>query len=296
MTLSDNAAAGDNRGIESPSKLDAVNIARFEAEDAIRWGYLEADTVRPVSADVGLLDALADPKSLAGLTDSTEPAMFLAEVQLLAPIPAPPQFIGVGLNYREHAAEAGMDIPDAPVTFPFHRNAIIGPGAAIEIPSLSDQIDWEAELAVVIGSGGRDIPLDSALDHVAGYTIVNDVSARDVQWADKQWSRAKSFDTFKPMGPVITTTDELGDAGSLDISLTVNDKIMQASNTSDLIFPVAELVSYISRSTTLLPGAVIATGTPAGVGFSRKPPVFLKPGDTVSVEITGIGQLTNPVR
>jgi 2-keto-4-pentenoate hydratase/2-oxohepta-3-ene-1,7-dioic acid hydratase in catechol pathway len=272
-----------------------VKIARYRNSDGDVWGFVEGESVSAAGGGVEMLDALADRDTLDSAYTAAGPAVPLDSVTLLAPVPEPPQFIGVGLNYRAHAIEAGFDIPTVPVTFPFHRSAIIGTGAAIEIPTFSDQIDWEAELAIVIGSGGRDIPLDSALDHVAGYTIVNDVSARDIQMADGQWSRAKSFDTFKPMGPWITTTDELSDAGDLEITLTVNGAIMQAGTTSDLVFGIPEIVSYISRGTTLLPGAVIPTGTPAGVGLSRTPPVFLQAGDVVAIEVTGIGQLTNPV-
>jgi len=272
-----------------------VKIARYRDGDLDLWGFVEGDSVRAADAGVELLDALADRGTLDSAYSSAGPSVSLSSVTLLAPVPEPPQFIGVGLNYRAHAIEAGFDIPTVPVTFPFHRSSIIGTGAAIEIPSFSDRIDWEAELAIVIGSGGRDISLDSALDHVAGYTIVNDVSARDVQAADGQWSRAKSFDTFKPMGPWITTTDELGDASNQEITLTVNAAAMQAGSTSDLIFPIPEIISHISRGTTLLPGAVISTGTPAGVGLSRTPPVFLRAGDVVVIDIAGIGQLTNPV-
>lgn len=272
-----------------------MKIARFTGSEGDQWGFVEAGEVRPVGAEITMLSALADKAALSEAYASAGSGVPLSDVRLLAPIPEPPQFIGVGLNYRAHAEEAGFDVPTVPVTFPFHRSAIIGTGAVIEIPSFSDMIDWEAELAIVIGSGGRDIPVESALGHIAGYTIVNDVTARDVQKADGQWSRAKSFDTFKPMGPWITTTDEIGTANNLEISLTVNDVIMQASSTADLIFGVPEIVSYISKATTLLPGAVIPTGTPAGIGLSRTPPQFLQAGDVVSVEVTGIGTLTNPV-
>jgi len=272
-----------------------VKIARYAHSAGDGWGFIEDGTIMPARERAVMLAALADRTRMEADRAGAGSPMALEEVQLLAPIPDPPQFIGVGLNYRAHAAEAGMDIPTSPITFPFYRTAIIGSGDSIEIPAVSDRIDWEAELAIVIGSGGKNIPLDSAIDHVAGYTIVNDVSARDIQAADGQWSRAKSFDTFKPMGPHITTTDELGDASDLDISLSVNDVTMQDSNTSDLIFSVAEIVNIISQATTLLPGAVISTGTPEGVGMSRNPPQFLQPGDLVTVEIKGIGKLINPV-
>jgi 2-keto-4-pentenoate hydratase/2-oxohepta-3-ene-1,7-dioic acid hydratase in catechol pathway len=251
--------------------------------------------VRALGSDGELRTALGDPGRLASIVSAPGTPVALSEVRMLAPIVDPPQFLGVGLNYRDHANESGMEIPSAPVTFGFLRTAIIGDGEAIRIPPFTDQVDWEAELGIVIGRAGCDIPVPEALAHVAGYTIVNDVSARDIQLAEGQWSRAKSFDTFKPMGPWIVTTDELGDAGDLRITLQVNGIEKQASTTSELIFSVPDLVSRLSRATTLLPGTVISTGTPHGVGFSRTPPEFLQPGDVVSIEIEGIGRLTNPV-
>ena len=271
-----------------------MKIARYVDGSGERWGFVESSTVAP-AIDAAMIDCLSDRNSLEAAQAGAGQAVALESVSLLAPVAAPPQFIGVGLNYRAHAVEAGFDIPEVPVTFPFHRSAVIGTGAPVRIPQVSSTVDWEAELAIVIGSGGKDIPVESALEHVAGYTIVNDVSARDIQWSDGQWSRAKSFDTFKPMGPWITTTDELGDAGDLEVTLTLNGEVMQHGHTSDLVFSVPELVSYISRDTTLLPGAVIATGTPAGVGMSRTPPRFLVSGDRLEIVVTGIGTLVNDI-
>ena len=184
---------------------------------------------------------------------------------------------------------------DAPVTFGFLNSAITDPGVPIELPPFTREVDWEVELAIVIGRGGADILRDQAMSAVAGYTIVNDLSARDIQLSEGQWGRAKSFDTFKPMGPWITTTDELGSAEALGVKLWVNDEIKQDSSTAQLIFDVPTLVSRLSASTTLRPGMVISTGTPHGVGFARKPPEYLRPGDIVTLEIEGIGRLTNPV-
>ena len=237
-----------------------------------------------LSHGLGLSDAMAGPP------------LSLAEITLLAPIADPPQFVGVGLNYFDHAREANNEIPIAPVTFGLLRSAIIGPGDLIEIPEFTNEVDWEAELAIVIGVGGRDIPRDRALDHIAGYTIVNDISARDIQASEGQWGRAKSFDTFKPLGPWIVTTDELGDASGLDISLSVNGIAKQASNTNQMIFDVPSLVSHLSQRTTLLPGMIISTGTPSGVGNFSTPPEFLRHGDEVRIEVEGIGSLTNPVK
>lgn len=271
-------------------------VARFANENGPNWGFVDNDKVFPVVDTSSMLEAIADPRLLAQLSESpdSEP-LALSSVRLLAPVEQPRQFIGVGLNYRDHAAEAGLDLPESPVTFGFLTNSIVGEGDTIEIPSFTDEVDWEAELGIVIGKPGRDIAEKDALDHVAGYTIVNDVSARDVQMSEGQWGRSKSFDSFKPMGPWIATTDELGDASDLAISLWVNDELKQSSTTSELVFKVPELVSRLSQSATLFPGSVISTGTPHGVGFSRTPPEYLRDGDVVAIEIEGIGRLTNPV-
>lgn len=270
-------------------------VARFENGQGSDWGFVEGEKVFPAGDKATLIEAMSDRSLLKELSSVKDKPLDLHTIRLLAPILDPPQFVGVGLNYRNHAAESGMEIPTEPITFAFLRNSIIGDGEVIKIPPFSDQIDWEAELGVVIGMRGCDISEDEALDYVAGYTIVNDVSARDIQMSEGQWSRSKSFDSFKPMGPWITTKDELGDAGNLGISLWVNGELKQSARTSELIFSVPRLVSLISRHTTLYPGSVISTGTPHGVGFSRTPPEFLRAGDVVTIEIEGIGRLTNPV-
>lgn len=270
-------------------------VARFASGPASDWGFVEAEKVFSVGEKATLIDAISDASLLGELSRVRDNPIDLNSVRLLAPIPDPPQFLGVGLNYRDHAAESGMEIPEEPITFGFLRNSIVGDGDVIRIPPFTDQVDWEAELGIVIGRGGCDIEESQALRHVAGYTIVNDVSARDIQMSEGQWGRSKSFDSFKPMGPWIRTTDELGDAAGLAVSLWVNDELKQSSNTSELIFTVPRLVSLLSRATTLFPGAVISTGTPHGVGFSRMPPEFLEDGDVVTIEIEGIGRLTNPV-
>jgi len=216
-------------------------------------------------------------------------------VVLQAPILRPQKLIGVGLNYRDHAEETKMELPKEPLLFAMYSNAITAPGRPIVIPAMSRKIDYEAELAVVIGSRTRNVSPEEALEHVAGYTIVNDVSARDLQRSDGQWLRAKSFDTFAPMGPCLATRSTLRDGDGLDIELRLNGQTMQKSNTRNLIFKVPALVSHISKVMTLEPGDVISTGTPRGVGFTRKPPVYLQPGDVVEIEIEGIGILKNPV-
>jgi len=218
-----------------------------------------------------------------------------ASVTLKSPVLNPRKVLGIGLNYRDHAEEFKLQIPKAPILFGMYANAIIGPEASIEIPPGVNQVDYEAELAVVIGTRARRVSEADALNYVAGYTIFHDVSAREMQFGDKQWTRGKTIDTFAPMGPCLVTRSELGDAGNLAIELRLNGERLQKSNTRNLIFNVAALVSIISQTMTLDPGDVIATGTPSGVGYVRNPPIFLKPGDTVEIEIEGIGVLRNPV-
>ena len=212
-----------------------------------------------------------------------------------APVPRPGKVLCIGLNYRDHAAESNMQIPEKPVVFSKFSTCVIAPGEPVIIPSTSQQVDYEAELAVVIGRRAKHVPADRAYEYVLGYTALNDVSARDFQFSDGQWQRGKSCDTFAPMGQTIVTTDEITDPHKLSIKLTLNGKVMQDSNTDQLIFGVPALIEFISQSITLEPGDVIATGTPAGVGFARKPPVFLQPGDQMEVLIEGMGGLGNPV-
>ena len=218
-----------------------------------------------------------------------------SDVTFRTPITHPQKLIGVGLNYRDHVEEIKGQTPKQPLLFGMYANAIIGPEEAIVIPPMSQQVDYEAELGVIIGRRARQVSRDAALDYVAGYTIINDVSARDLQFSDGQWLRGKSFDTFAPMGPFFVTRNTLGDGDGLGIELRLNGKTMQKSNTRNLIFKVPDLVSYISQVMTLEVGDVIATGTPGGVGFVRNPQVFMKPGDVVEIEIEGIGLLRNSV-
>jgi 2-keto-4-pentenoate hydratase/2-oxohepta-3-ene-1,7-dioic acid hydratase in catechol pathway len=220
-----------------------------------------------------------------------------ASAELLAPVPDPGKILCLGLNYRDHAEESGMAIPEEPVLFSKFPSALIGPGATIELPAASTQVDYEAELVWVIGRRGRDIPRDRAMEYVGGYTIGHDVSARDWQLnkPGRQWLAGKTFDTFAPIGPAVVTADEVPDPGSLGIRLRLNGETMQDSNTNQLIFHADEVIAYISQIFTLEPGDLIFTGTPPGVGMARKPPVWLKPGDVVEVEIDGLGVLKNPV-
>lgn len=217
------------------------------------------------------------------------------EVRLKAPIPRPGKLILLGLNYRDHAEETGQQIPEVPTLFSKYPNSVVGPGAPILIPRATEQIDYEAEFAFVIGRRGYEIPREHALEYVVGYTIVNDVSARDYQFVTSQWMVGKTFDSHCPMGPALVLKDEIPDPHALDIRLSIAGEVLQASNTQQLIFKIPETVAYLSRIMTLEPGDVISTGTPAGVGFTRKPPRWLRPGETVRVEIAGLGVLENPV-
>jgi 2-keto-4-pentenoate hydratase/2-oxohepta-3-ene-1,7-dioic acid hydratase in catechol pathway len=212
-----------------------------------------------------------------------------------APVPRPGKIVCVGLNYRDHAEESGLAVPATPVIFSKFSTCVIAPGEPVVIPATSEKVDYEAELAVVIGRHAKDVSADRAYDYVLGYTAFNDVTARDFQFGDGQWQRGKSCDTFAPMGQTIVTADEIPDPHTLRITMKVNGAVMQDSNTNQLIFRVPELIAFISASITLEPGDIIATGTPAGVGFARKPPVFLKPGDKMDVEIERIGGLGNPI-
>jgi 2-keto-4-pentenoate hydratase/2-oxohepta-3-ene-1,7-dioic acid hydratase in catechol pathway len=218
-------------------------------------------------------------------------------VVLLPPVPDPEKVICVGLNYADHAAESGLPIPAEPVIFNKFPTAIVAHQDPIVLPSCSRQVDYEAELVVVIGRQGRDIPQSQAMDHIAGYACGHDVSARDWQTEKPagQWLLGKTFDTFAPFGPDLVTADEVPEPGQLPIRLRLNGRTMQESNTRQLIFSIAHLISYISGVCTLKAGDILFTGTPPGVGVARKPPVFLQPGDTVEVEIETIGLLVNPV-
>lgn len=214
----------------------------------------------------------------------------------LAPFPPPSKIIAVGLNYRDHAAEVELELPERPLLFAKWPNALIGDGEAIRLPRCSSEVDFEAELGVVIGTAASaPVAADDALALVGGYTCLNDVSARDIQFGDGQWTRGKSFDTFCPVGPHVVPAAAVPDPQALRVRCLVNGDVMQDAPTSDMVFSVAELVSFISGCVSLEPGDLIATGTPPGVGFTRTPPRYLTPGDVVTVEIPGVGTLTNPV-
>ena len=211
------------------------------------------------------------------------------------PIPRPGKIVCVGLNYRDHAEEQGAELPAAPLLFAKFTTALIGPGDSIVIPSIVTKCDYEAELGVVIGTSVRNVSKENALEAVAGYVVANDVSARDLQFADGQWTRGKSPDTFCPVGPLVPAA-EIADPHALGIRATLNGETVQDSTTANLIFGIDEVVSYVSRTSTLEQGDLILTGTPAGVGVFRNPPRLLQPGDEITIEIDGVGSITNPVR
>ncbi len=213
----------------------------------------------------------------------------------MLPIERPGKIVCVGLNYRDHAEEQGAPLPEAPLLFAKWQNTLIGHGEPIVIPPIVTKCDYEAELGVVMGRTVRDVSTENALEAVAGYICVNDVSARDLQFADGQWTRGKSPDTFCPVGPGLVLRDEISDPQQLTIRAILNGTPMQDSTTANMVFGVAELIAYITRTITLEPGDLIATGTPAGVGAFRDPPVFMQPGDEITIEIEGLGSLTNPV-
>lgn len=215
-----------------------------------------------------------------------------ADLQPRAPVPKPAKIICIGLNYRDHAAETGKPIPTEPILFAKFANSVVPDGASVAIPELTDEVDWEAELGVVIGRTTSRVSPADALDHVAGYVCMNDLSARDLQRSGGQWTRGKAIDGFLPMGPMLVTADEVTDPQNLAIRCTVNGEVVQDSSTGQMVFGVAVLVSTISQTLTLEPGDCIATGTPPGVGMAMSPPRFLRDGDVVAVEIDGLGVLT----
>ncbi len=283
-----------------------MRLARFRSDEGICIGVLSRDgaKVHEVAApEVGgsmsrflALDSTARQSStraaLEGAGRST------AEVALLAPVGDPGKILCIGQNYRDHCEEQGQPLPERAILFAKYSTALNDPNGVVRLPRASEQVDYEAELAVVIGGpagGAREIAESDAMSYVAGYLCANDVSARDLQFGDKQWTRGKSPDGFFPIGPTLVTADEIADPHVLDISLTLNGQTMQKSNTSNLIFRIPFLISFLSQTMTLLPGDIISTGTPGGVGVFRKPPVLLKPGDTMTVTIEGVGSLTNTV-
>ena len=254
------------------------------------FGRVEGDAVVPMGPS--LVDWLAFGTQGIG-TGAPRP---LAEMRLLAPVPQPGKILCVGLNYRDHAKETGQAIPTEPVLFSKFANSVVGPGADVVVPPDAEEVDYEAELAVVVGRRASRVAVEDALDHVAGYACANDVSARSLQFRSSQWLLGKAVDTFLPLGPWLVTADEVPDPQALGIRCLVNDELLQDSNTGQMVFGVAELIAYASRTITLEPGDLLVTGTPSGVGMAADPPRYLRPGDRMRVEIDGLGRLENTVR
>jgi acylpyruvate hydrolase len=279
---------------------DVVVDAHACAQRAGLDGAVQWSSVKAILAGAGL-DTL---QALAGASRdlAAESGRPRGDVTLGPPIPDPEKVLCIGLNYRDHVEEAQQEDETLgtqadPVVFSKFNTALVGDGADVVLPSAApDWVDWEGELAVVIGTRCRHVARADALDHVAGYMVLNDVSARDLQLASPQWLMGKSFDTSGPCGPALVTRDEVPDPQALELTTEVNGEVMQSTTTSLMIHPVARLIEYISSLITLAPGDIIATGTPAGVGFARDPKIFLKDGDVVAVTISGVGTLSNPVR
>jgi 2-keto-4-pentenoate hydratase/2-oxohepta-3-ene-1,7-dioic acid hydratase in catechol pathway len=284
----------NRNGLDSGQRLDCEKLFAPEERPSnpLAWFDMDGQWFRAARDAALRLErdaaAFAEARAKGWLVPSRDAYWF-------APVPRPGKIVCVGLNYRDHAAESGLAVPTTPVIFSKFSSCVIAPGEPVVVPTTSEKVNYEAELAVVIGRRAKHVSVDRAYDYVLGYTAFNDVTARDFQFGDGQWQRGKSCDTFAPMGQTIVTTDEIPDPHTLRITMKVNGAVMQDSNTNQLIFRVPELIEFITKSITLEPGDVIATGTPAGVGFARKPPVFLKPGDRMEVEIEGIGGLGNPI-
>jgi len=280
------AAAGSTRG--------SARGLQFRSD---LKGFLASGGLGSVQVDAAEAGGAAGAGGTAGAGAAQQgDAIPLTEVELRAPIADPGKIVCVGLNYRDHAAESGIDVPDEPILFPKFANSVVGPEEAIVIPPADHRIDYEAELGVVIKSRAKGVSVEDALQYVAGYMCVNDVSARDLQMRTGQWMRGKAIDTFFPTGPWLVTKEDVPDPQDLWIRCRLNGKVMQDSRTDQMVFGVADLVSFISQTMTLEPGDIIATGTPPGVGFARDPAVWLQSGDRVTVEIEGLGVLSNPLQ
>ena len=277
-----------------------MRLVSYDAGDGARAGVLEDDRVVDAWALLGephqggLRELLAAGRvdELRGrLGDSGAPSHPLAAVSLLPPIPDPDKIVCIGLNYGKHAAEGGMEVPSSPTIFGKYRNALAAPGAAVRLPANSRKVDYEAEVAFVVGRRAKDVAEADALDHLAGYTLLNDLSARDLQFSTPQWMSGKVFDGSAPCGPALVTADEAGPHDGIGIRLTLNGEEMQSATTADLIFSVPALLSHLSRLMTLEPGDIVSTGTPDGVGSVRQPRVWLAAGDEIVIESPTLGRL-----
>lgn len=264
-----------------------MKVARYEHAGAVGTGLVEGDMLQPVAGDV--LGALA------GDTESTGEAIGLDAVRLLAPVERPPKFLAIGMNYADHVTELGREAPDFPVFFNKQSTCVVGPGDAIEVPSVSEMVDYEGELGIVIARRCRHVSAGDAPGVVAGFTVVNDVSVRDWQLRSPTMTLGKSFDTHGPLGPWVVSPDDVGDPHALALRTWVNDDLLQDASTAEMIYDCWAQIEVLSTVCTLEPGDVIATGTPAGVGLARRPPRWLRPGDVVRIEIETVGVLENPV-
>ncbi|MCQ8117955.1 fumarylacetoacetate hydrolase family protein [Methylomonas rosea] len=278
-----------------------MKLLSFKHNGQIQIGALLAEQIVPAGADLpgNMLDFLAagEParQALQKLIDAGGNRIPLSDVQLLAPIQRPGKLLGVGLNYADHIGETGLEKPEYPTFFTKQSTCVIADGDAIHVPPVSDKVDYEGELAFVIGKRCKQVPVEQAHDVIAAYTICNDVTVRDWQQRTPTWTLGKSFDTHGPLGPWLVTADEIADPHNLSLKTWVDDELRQNGNTSEMIFNCYELIAYLTQVMTLEPGDVISTGTPAGVGVKMKPRGYLKPGQTVRIEIEGIGTLSNPV-
>lgn len=284
-------------------KADGAECAALVAGgEALVLGRASRDLAVPVVALLASDDLLAEARRVAQRAAedpdfAEEHSLPFGDVELLAPVPRPGKVLCLGLNYRDHAAESGVPVPSEPVIFSKASSSVIGPGEPIRLPACSDQIDYEVELAFVIGRSAKTVAAADAMKHVAGYTVLNDVTARDYQRirGGGQWTLAKSFDTFCPIGPWVVTAGEVADPHALRLECAVSGEKMQSSSTSQMIFTIPEIIEYLSAALTLEPGDVVGTGTPPGVGFARTPPRFLRAGDVVECTVEDVGTLVNPV-
>lgn len=281
-----------------------MRLATFHSGDgAARLGIVEGLIVRDVgAAGAGLPRTMielieAGPAALAALTAAARaaPAIALGDAHLYAPIPRPPEFLGIGLNYRDHAGEAGLDVPDMPLVINKQSSCVTGPRDPVILPRLSAQLDYEGELGIVVGRAGRHMSREQAAAAIFGYVVINDVSVRDWQLASPTMTLGKSFDTHGPFGPWITTAGAIADAQRLTITTRVNGEVRQSASTAGMLLDCAGILAFLSQVMTLAPGTVVGTGTPAGVGLGRDPPAFLRAGDVVSVEISELGMIENEI-
>ena len=276
-----------------------MRIVTYQSERGPRAGILRDGTVvdawDALGGDGASVRELLASGRLAELAAADGPGTPLAAAELLAPVPDPQKLIGIGLNYADHAKEGRMEPPASPTFFAKFANALRPDGATVELPAASEKVDYEAEVAFVVGRRAKDVPAEQAIDHLAGYTMLNDLSARDLQFATPQWMPGKVFDGAAPCGPAIVTTDEAGPHDAIGIALDLNGERMQEDTTGGLIFSIPELVAHLSTLMTLEPGDIVATGTPAGVGGAREPRVWLKPGDELVVRSPQLGELRTQI-